>query len=50
MGTLMIEKLRELYPDRMMEVSLVLSFTKVSDTVVEPYNSMIYVVLGIVYY
>ncbi|KAL7677549.1 hypothetical protein ACOME3_003786 [Neoechinorhynchus agilis] len=39
MGTLLISKLREEYPDRMMNTFSVFPSPKVSDTVVEPYNS-----------
>ncbi|KAM7536813.1 hypothetical protein Aperf_G00000083641 [Anoplocephala perfoliata] len=39
MGTLIISKIREEYPDRMMFTYSVLPSPKVSDTVVEPYNS-----------
>ncbi|CAF2057842.1 unnamed protein product, partial [Brassica napus] len=46
MGTLLISKIREEYPDRMMMTfsvfpspKLLYTFTKVSDTVVEPYNA-----------
>jgi len=38
MGTLLIGKLREEYPDRMMMTFSVFPSPKVSDTVVEPYN------------
>ena len=38
MGTLLISKIREEYPDRMMCTYSVLPSRKVSDTVVEPYN------------
>lgn len=38
MGTLLISKIREEYPDRMMCTYSVLPSPKVSDTVVEPYN------------
>ncbi|KAL5719958.1 Tubulin beta-1 chain [Ranunculus cassubicifolius] len=39
MGTLLISKIREEYPDRMMLTFLVFPSLKVSDTVVEPYNA-----------
>ncbi|XP_053991487.1 tubulin beta chain [Hylaeus volcanicus] len=39
MGTLMISKIREEYPDRIMETFSVFPSPKVSDTVVEPYNA-----------
>jgi len=38
MGTLLISKIREEYPDRMMMTLSVFPSPKVSDTVVEPYN------------
>jgi tubulin beta len=38
MGTLMISKIREEYPDRMMCTFSIVPSPKVSDTVVEPYN------------
>ena len=38
MGTLFINKVREEYPDHIMEVFSVFPSSKVSDTVVEPYN------------
>ncbi|KAK9700798.1 Tubulin beta chain (Beta tubulin) [Basidiobolus ranarum] len=38
MGTLLISKIREEYPDRMMCTFSVMPSPKVSDTVVEPYN------------
>ena len=38
MGTLLISKVREEYPDRIMETFSVIPSPKVSDTVVEPYN------------
>jgi len=38
MGTLLISKIREEYPDRMMNTFSVVPSPKVSDTVVEPYN------------
>ncbi|KAJ1992426.1 Tubulin beta chain (Beta tubulin) [Dimargaris cristalligena] len=39
MGTLLISKIREDYPDRMMATFSVMPSPKVSDTVVEPYNA-----------
>ncbi|KAL1925331.1 beta-tubulin family protein [Calcarisporiella thermophila] len=39
MGTLLISKIREEYPDRMMCTFSVVPSPKVSDTVVEPYNA-----------
>lgn len=39
MGTLLISKIREEYPDRIMETFSVFPSPKVSDTVVEPYNA-----------
>ena len=39
MGTLLISKLREEYPDRMMWTFSVFPSPKVSDVVVEPYNA-----------
>eukprot|EP00008_Paramoeba_atlantica_P006096 CAMPEP_0201487534 /NCGR_PEP_ID=MMETSP0151_2-20130828/13842_1 /ASSEMBLY_ACC=CAM_ASM_000257 /TAXON_ID=200890 /ORGANISM="Paramoeba atlantica, Strain 621/1 / CCAP 1560/9" /LENGTH=450 /DNA_ID=CAMNT_0047872593 /DNA_START=17 /DNA_END=1369 /DNA_ORIENTATION=+ len=39
MGTLLLGKIRELYPDRMMCTFSVVPSPKVSDTVVEPYNA-----------
>ena len=39
MGTLLISKIREEYPDRMMNTFSVMPSPKVSDTVVEPYNA-----------
>ncbi|XWS60866.1 hypothetical protein CRYUN_Cryun07bG0074300 [Craigia yunnanensis] len=39
MGTLLISKIREEYPDRMMLTFSVFLSPKVSDTVVEPYNA-----------
>ncbi|GJQ13484.1 hypothetical protein GpartN1_g5275.t1 [Galdieria partita] len=41
MGTLLISKIREEYPDRMMGTYSVLPSPKVSDTVVEPYNCIL---------
>ena len=39
MGTLLISKIREEYPDRMMVSFSVMPSPKVADTVVEPYNA-----------
>ncbi len=39
MGTLLISKVREEYPDRMMYSYSVFPSPKVSDQVVEPYNT-----------
>ncbi|BGO99325.1 putative Tubulin beta chain (putative) [Rhodotorula toruloides] len=39
MGTLLISKIREEYPDRMMATFSVVPSPKVSDTVTEPYNA-----------
>ncbi|CAN0066196.1 unnamed protein product [Ectocarpus sp. 13 AM-2016] len=39
MGTLLISKVREEYPDRIMSTYSVIPSPKVSDTVVEPYNA-----------
>jgi tubulin beta len=39
MGTLLISKIREEYPDRVMSTYSIISSPKVSDTVVEPYNA-----------
>ena len=39
MGTLLISKVREEYPDRVMSTYSVIPSPKVSDTVVEPYNA-----------
>ena len=39
MGTLLISKLREEYPDRIMMTFSIIPSPKVSDTVVEPYNT-----------
>merc|ERR1711912_14039 len=41
MGTLLISKVREEYPDRIMETFSVVPSPKVSDTVVEPYNAVL---------
>ncbi|KAF9550038.1 beta-tubulin 2 tubb2 [Agrocybe pediades] len=41
LGSLMLNKLREEYPDRMMATFSVLPSPKVSETVVEPYNAML---------
>ena len=39
MGTLLISKIREEYPDRIMTTFSIVPSPKVSDTVVEPYNA-----------
>ncbi|KAJ0752305.1 Tubulin beta-2 chain [Helianthus annuus] len=39
MGTLLISKIREEYPDRTMLTFSVFPSPKVSDTIVEPYNA-----------
>ncbi|KAK1156311.1 tubulin beta-6 chain [Acipenser oxyrinchus oxyrinchus] len=41
MGTLVINKIREEYPDRIMNTFSVVPSPKVSDTVVEPYNAIL---------
>merc|ERR1711972_218983 len=41
MGTLLISKVREEYPERIMETFSVIPSPKVSDTVVEPYNAVL---------
>lgn len=41
MGTLLISKIREEYPDRIMSTFSVVPSPKVSDTVVEPYNTVL---------
>jgi len=41
MGTLLISKVREEYPDRIMSTYSVFPSPKVSDVVVEPYNSIL---------
>jgi len=41
MGTLLISKIREEYPDRMINCFSVYPSPKVSDTVVEPYNAVL---------
>merc|ERR1712187_514860 len=41
MGTLLISKIREEYPDRIMSTYSVYPSPKVSDVVVEPYNSLL---------
>merc|ERR1712079_500920 len=41
MGTLLISKIREEYPDRIMETFSVIPSPKVSDTWVEPYNAVL---------
>jgi len=39
MGTLLLSKMREEYPDRMLSTYSVMPSPKVSDTVIEPYNA-----------
>merc|ERR1712048_1004268 len=39
MGTLLVSKIREEYPDRVMSTYSIIPSPKVSDTVVEPYNA-----------
>jgi len=39
MGTLLLSKMREEYPDRMLSTYSIMPSPKVSDTVVEPYNA-----------
>lgn len=41
MGTLLISKVREEYPDRIMGTFSIIPSPKVSDTVVEPYNAVL---------
>uniref|UniRef100_A0A8D2J283 Tubulin beta chain n=2 Tax=Varanus komodoensis TaxID=61221 RepID=A0A8D2J283_VARKO len=41
MGTLLINKIKEEYPDRIMNTFSVVPSPKVSDTVVEPYNAIL---------
>ncbi|KJA20575.1 hypothetical protein HYPSUDRAFT_43088 [Hypholoma sublateritium FD-334 SS-4] len=41
LGTLMLSKLREEFPDRMMATFSILPSPKVSETIVEPYNAML---------
>ncbi|KIY65567.1 beta-tubulin 2 [Cylindrobasidium torrendii FP15055 ss-10] len=41
LGTLMLSKLREEYPDRMLSTYSIMPSTAVSETVVEPYNAML---------
>ncbi|XKL60048.1 hypothetical protein PGB90_001064 [Kerria lacca] len=41
LGTLLISKIREEYPDRIMNTYSVMPSPKVSDTVVEPYNAIL---------
>merc|ERR1712046_193771 len=41
MGTLLISKVREEYPDRVMATYSIIPSPKVSDTVVEPYNAVL---------
>jgi hypothetical protein len=45
MGTLLISKIREEYPDRVMCTYSVFPSPKVSDTVVEPYNCVLSLLL-----
>ena len=45
MGTLLISKIREEHPDRVMSTYSVIPLPKVSDTVVEPYNATLSVSL-----
>merc|ERR1711924_53570 len=40
-GTLLISKVREEYPDRIMSTFSIIPSPKVSDTVVEPYNAVL---------
>merc|ERR1712086_1001126 len=42
MGTLLISKIREEYPVRIMSTYSVIPSPKVSDTVVEPYNAVLF--------
>ena len=42
MGTLLISKVREEFPDRVMETFSDIPSPKVSDTVVEPYNAVLW--------
>jgi tubulin beta len=41
MGTLLLSKIREEYPDRIISVYSIIPSPKVSDTVVEPYNAVL---------
>lgn len=41
MGTLLINKIKEEYPDRIMNTFSIMPSPKVSDTVVEPYNAIL---------
>ncbi len=41
MGTLLISKVREEYPDRIMKTFSIIPSPKVSDTVVEPYDTVL---------
>ncbi|XP_042551258.1 tubulin beta chain-like [Dipodomys spectabilis] len=41
MGTLILNKIREEYPDRIMNTFSIMPSPKVSDTVVEPYNAIL---------
>merc|ERR1712225_103528 len=45
MGTLLISKIREEYPDRVMATDSIVPSPKVSDTVVEPYNCTLSVLI-----
>ncbi|KAI3893529.1 hypothetical protein MKW92_048659, partial [Papaver armeniacum] len=47
MGTLLISKIREEYPDRMMLTFSVFPSPKVSDTVVEPYNATLFLFISL---
>ncbi|XVF73122.1 hypothetical protein PTKIN_Ptkin12aG0176500 [Pterospermum kingtungense] len=47
MGTLLISKIREEYPDRMMLTFSVFPSPKVSDTVVEPYNATLSIYISL---
>ena len=41
LGTLLLQKIKEEYPDRIVSTFTVLPSPKVSDTIVEPYNSVL---------
>jgi tubulin beta len=41
MGTLMVSRIREEYPDKIIETFSVVPSPKVSDSVLEPYNSIL---------
>lgn len=41
LGALLLSKIREEYPDRMMATFSIIPSPKVSDTVVEPYNTLL---------